>query len=105
MELNFLRLPCATQYIKVRDGPSLSSTLLTELQGGDTMHSPDAIGQNMNVPLRLESGRAQLLLEFFAGEESSLTNQSGLICTGGFLANVEQLSESFCKLDAKKKIP
>ncbi|KAL9912074.1 thrombospondin-1 like protein golden goal isoform 2-T9 [Glossina fuscipes fuscipes] len=100
MELNFLRLPCATQYIKVRDGPSLSSTLLTELQGGDTIHSTDAIGENMNVPLRLESGRAQLLLEFFAGEESSLTNQTGLMCTGGFLANVEQLTKNSSETSA-----
>ncbi|XP_050336615.1 uncharacterized protein LOC126763309 isoform X1 [Bactrocera neohumeralis] len=100
LSLNFLRLPCPAQYIKVRDGPSLSSTLLIELNGGS----------NLNMPTQIESSGAQLLLEFYAGEPSdvqaSANGQSNhnnssnntvagsvnAACTGGFLANVEQIA-------------
>lgn len=97
MQLNFLRLPCATQYIKIRDGPSLSSTLLIEMQGGN-----GNADMGSNLPISLESSGAQLLLEFYAGEvveaNVSHTNthagiHNGLICTGGFLANVEQMGK------------
>lgn len=108
LSLNFLRLPCPAQYIKVRDGPSLSSTLLIELNGGS----------NLNMPTQIESSGAQLLLEFYAGEASDVpanghgnsNNNSkknnnnnnnnvttmgsvNAACTGGFLANVEQIGE------------
>lgn len=108
MQLNFLRLPCATQYIKIRDGPSLSSTLLIEMQGGNTgaPGGSNTIGvgggntYSGNLPVSVESSGAQLLLEFYAGEEVNITNNhtdihAGLICTGGFLANVEQIGK-FC---------
>ncbi|XP_054084951.1 uncharacterized protein LOC105210728 isoform X2 [Zeugodacus cucurbitae] len=107
LNLNFLRLPCPAQYIKVRDGPSLSSTLLIELNGGS----------NLNMPTQIESSGAQLLLEFYAGEPSSDVHANAIghdnnsksksksnssnnntvvgsvnaACTGGFLANVEQI--------------
>ncbi|XP_053953256.1 uncharacterized protein LOC128860053 [Anastrepha ludens] len=111
LSLNFLRLPCPAQYIKVRDGPSLSSTLLIELNGGS----------NLNMPTQIESSGAQLLLEFYAGEASDVAvsansktnnNSSGnarvvggvvgdvvganvnAACTGGFLANVEQIARN-----------
>ncbi|XP_011204922.2 uncharacterized protein LOC105227343 isoform X2 [Bactrocera dorsalis] len=102
LSLNFLRLPCPAQYIKVRDGPSLSSTLLIELNGGS----------NLNMPTQIESSGAQLLLEFYAGEASDVqasangqsnNNNSGTntvagsvnaACTGGFLANVEQIARN-----------
>lgn len=112
MQLNFLRLPCATQYIKIRDGPSLSSTLLIEMQGGTTGvggvgggggGSGGGGGGNAysgNLPVSLESSGAQLLLEFYAGEEANIANNTdihtGLICTGGFLANVEQIGKFCC---------
>lgn len=99
LSLNFLRLPCPAQYIKVRDGPSLSSTLLIELNGGS----------NLNMPTQIESSGAQLLLEFYAGEandvqapangQSNNSNNNTVAgsvnaaCTGGFLANVEQIGE------------
>ncbi|XP_061393750.1 uncharacterized protein LOC133329276, partial [Musca vetustissima] len=98
LQLSFLRLPCATQYIKIRDGPSLSSTLLIELQGGS-----GGVGGNGNgnLPVFVESSGAQLLLEFFAGEDGSggsIANNTeihtGLICTGGFLANIEQIAKN-----------
>ncbi|XP_065362143.1 uncharacterized protein gogo [Calliphora vicina] len=97
LQLNFLRLPCATQYIKIRDGPSLSSTLLIEMQGGTTGSGGGGGGNaySGNLPVSLESSGAQLLLEFYAGEEANIANNTdihtGLICTGGFLANVEQI--------------
>lgn len=118
LQLSFLRLPCATQYIKIRDGPSLSSTLLIELQGGSGGAGGGGIGGgngiagaantagattsqgNGNLPVFVESSGAQLLLEFFAGEDGSggsIANNTeihtGQICTGGFLANVEQIGE------------
>uniref|UniRef100_A0A1I8N531 Netrin receptor UNC5 n=1 Tax=Musca domestica TaxID=7370 RepID=A0A1I8N531_MUSDO len=96
LQLSFLRLPCATQYIKIRDGPSLSSTLLIELQGGTTTSQG-----NGNLPVFVESSGAQLLLEFFAGEDGSggsIANNTeihtGQICTGGFLADVEQIGKN-----------
>ncbi|XP_020713274.1 uncharacterized protein LOC101454037 isoform X2 [Ceratitis capitata] len=111
LSLNFLRLPCPAQYIKVRDGPSLSSTLLIELNGGS----------NLNMPTQIESSGAQLLLEFYAGEASDVpanghgysnnnnnknnnnnNNNNNVTtmgsvnaaCTGGFLANVEQIARN-----------
>ena len=98
MQLNFLRLPCATQYIKIRDGPSLSSTLLIEMQGGNNAGVANAdMGSSSNLPISLESSGAQLLLEFYAGEVVDNNNvthtHAGLICTGGFLANVEQIGK------------
>ncbi|XP_067647542.1 uncharacterized protein gogo isoform X2 [Eurosta solidaginis] len=103
LSLNFLRLPCPAQYIKVRDGPSLSSTLLIELNGGS----------NLNMPTQIESSGAQLLLEFYAGEAIDVATSThsknstkvdddgaavggGVIaaCTGGFLANVEQIARN-----------
>lgn len=104
LQLNFLRLPCATQYVKIRDGPSLSSTLLIELQGGTVVGGSGGGGgvnaYSGNLPVSLESSGAQLLLEFYAGEEANITNNTdihtGLICTGGFLANVEQIGKFYC---------
>lgn len=97
MQLSFLRLPCATQYIKVRDGPSLSSTLLVELNGdgatvgGIRRPSADHVG----LPLTVESSGAQLLVEFFSGDvNANGTSSAGYdaaLCTGGFMANVKPL--------------
>ncbi|XP_017059910.1 uncharacterized protein LOC108100487 [Drosophila ficusphila] len=90
LALSFLRLPCASQYIKVRDGPSLSSTLLVELNGGGL------ILKGVGVPVSVESSGGPLLVEFFAGEghatNATASDQQGnAACTGGFMANVQQL--------------
>lgn len=89
-------MPCSEQYIKIRDGASLSSTLLAELRGGS----------NLNLPFNVRSSGAQLLLEFYAGTEFTKINSTtttttpysnsgagvvNLACTGGFLANVAQV--------------
>ncbi|KAH8379331.1 hypothetical protein KR009_004210 [Drosophila setifemur] len=94
LALSFLRLPCATQYIKVRDGPSLSSTLLVELNGGG-LTLKGAVSES-GIPVSVESTGGQLLVEFFAGDgpvgnASSATQEGSATCTGGFMANVEQL--------------
>ncbi|XP_044317508.1 uncharacterized protein LOC108040179 [Drosophila rhopaloa] len=94
LALSFLRLPCASQYIKVRDGPSLSSTLLVELNGGGL------ILKGVGVPVAIESTGGQLLVEFSAGDvgqaaNASASSQEGsAACTGGFMANVQQLLTS-----------
>ncbi|KAJ8961826.1 hypothetical protein NQ318_021441 [Aromia moschata] len=69
-------LPCGTQWLKVRDGNSLSSNLLADLSG-----VPDT------TPAVVNSTGSNLLLEFFSEETSS----SQQICGGGFLAHASQL--------------
>ncbi|XP_034105109.1 uncharacterized protein LOC117568517 isoform X1 [Drosophila albomicans] len=101
LQLSFLRLPCGTQYIKVRDGPSLSSTLLVELNGNGAagaggIRRPAVDGSgHIGVPLTVESTGAQLLVEFFSGDTSGNSTSSAgydaASCTGGFMANVRQL--------------
>ncbi|XP_017081148.1 uncharacterized protein LOC108114599 [Drosophila eugracilis] len=90
LALSFLRLPCATQYIKVRDGPSLSSTLLVELNGGGL------ILKGAGVPVSVESTGGQLLVEFYAGDgqAANATQEGSAACTGGFMANVQQVLAS-----------
>ncbi|KAH8259201.1 hypothetical protein KR026_000721 [Drosophila bipectinata] len=93
LTLSFLRLPCATQYIKVRDGPSLSSTLLVELNGGGLVLK-GATGEG-GIPVSVESTGGQLLVEFYAGDSQAGNTSSSAVqdaqCTGGFMANVHQL--------------
>ncbi|XP_043647981.1 uncharacterized protein LOC122616553 [Drosophila teissieri] len=86
LALSFLRLPCASQYIKVRDGPSLSSTLLVELNGGGL------ILKGAGVPVAVDSTGGQLLVEFSAGDgqAGNATQEATAACTGGFMANVQQ---------------
>ncbi|KAH8303561.1 hypothetical protein KR018_003270 [Drosophila ironensis] len=91
--LSFLRLPCASQYLKVRDGPSLSSTLLVELNGGGLILK-GAAGEG-GAPVSVESTGGQLLVEFYAGDghantSSSAAQDASATCTGGFMANVQQ---------------
>ncbi|EDV97370.1 GH14733 [Drosophila grimshawi] len=100
MQLSFLRLPCGTQYIKVRDGPSLSSTLLVELKGdgatmADIRRAPGEDGSQGGLPLAVESSGAQLLVEFYSGDmtgnSTSNAGYTAAACTGGFMANVKPL--------------
>ncbi|XP_055696759.1 uncharacterized protein LOC129797908 isoform X1 [Phlebotomus papatasi] len=75
-KLDFFRLPCATQYLKIRDGDSLSSELIGEFIGGYT-----------RVPDSATSSGSQMLLEFLSDELASM----GESCGGGFLAHVQQI--------------
>ncbi|XP_055904948.1 uncharacterized protein LOC129940590 [Eupeodes corollae] len=79
-EISFLRLPCVSQYIKIRNGPSLSSALLTELISNDDIETQST----------WESTGQHILVEFYSGD-SNLIEAS---CTGGFLANIEQIQPS-----------
>ncbi|XP_068909443.1 uncharacterized protein gogo isoform X3 [Tenebrio molitor] len=70
------RLPCGTQWLKVRDGSSLSANLLADLSGAaDT------------TPSVVNSTGSNLLLEFF----SDKIVVGGQICGGGFLAHASQI--------------
>ncbi|XP_015837696.1 uncharacterized protein gogo isoform X3 [Tribolium castaneum] len=70
-------LPCGTQWLKVRDGSSLSANLLADLSG-----APDT------TPSVVNSTGPNLLLEFFS-EEIAI---GGQICGGGFLAHASQIN-------------
>ena len=70
-------LPCGTQWLKVRDGSSLSANLLADLSG-----APDT------TPSVVNSTGPNLLLEFFSDEIAV----GGQICGGGFLAHASQIS-------------
>ncbi|XP_017775966.1 PREDICTED: uncharacterized protein LOC108562210 isoform X2 [Nicrophorus vespilloides] len=69
-------LPCGTQWLKIRDGSSLSATLLADLTG-----DPES------TPAVVNSTCSSLLLEFYS-DEISTSNQ---FCGGGFLAHATQL--------------
>ncbi|KAF2884467.1 hypothetical protein ILUMI_21705, partial [Ignelater luminosus] len=70
------RLPCGSQWLKVRDGSSLSANLLADLSG-----APDS------VPSVVNSSGSNLLLEFFSNEAPT----AGHLCGGGFLAQAIQI--------------
>lgn len=72
------RLPCGPQWLKVRDGDALSSTLLAHLTG---VLSPQHVVLNSTGNF--------LLLEFFSDEEVAVGEE----CWGGFLAHVQQLGK------------
>lgn len=77
------RLPCGTQWLKIRDGNSLSSNLLADLWSGrDTQ------------PSIVNSTGSNLLLEYFSDEifteTSSIAERD---CVGGFLAQAVQMSK------------
>lgn len=79
------RLPCGTQWLKIRDGNSLSSNLLADLWGGrDTQ------------PSIVNSTGSNLLLEYFSDEVFSVsTSMARHDCGGGFLAQALQISMLF----------
>lgn len=78
LKLDFLRLPCAAQYLKVRDGDSLGAQLVVEYEGGTV----ESLNQNLAV-----STHSQILIEFFS-DELALMGDS---CGGGFLVHVHQI--------------
>lgn len=74
------RLPCGTQWLKVRDGSSLSGTLLEDLSG-----LPES------TPSVVNSTGPNILLEFFTEEIAT----GGSFCGGGFLAYAIQTRKLF----------
>ncbi|ERL95330.1 hypothetical protein D910_12596, partial [Dendroctonus ponderosae] len=69
-------LPCGNQWLKIRDGSSLSSALLSDLSG-----------QPGTVPSQVNSTGPNLLLEFYS-DDITLGSQ---VCDGGFLAEASQI--------------
>lgn len=72
--MEHFRFPCGSQWLKIRDGDSRSSTLIGELSRSHTT----------SVPV-ISSG-PKLLIEFFSDELLA----SGQECWGGFLAHAQQ---------------
>lgn len=69
--------PCGNQWLKIRDGSSLSSVLLADLSG-----------EPGTVPKQVNSTGANLLLEFYTDDVA----MGGQMCDGGFLAEASQIS-------------
>uniref|UniRef100_T1GGT1 CUB domain-containing protein n=1 Tax=Megaselia scalaris TaxID=36166 RepID=T1GGT1_MEGSC len=78
MKINYFRLPCEKQYLKIRDGDSVSSNLLSEKLPGI---------QNFSAPVT--SSGHKILIELFS--EKKISEDS--VCSGGFLAHVELIEE------------
>lgn len=78
MKINYFRLPCEKQYLKIRDGDSVSSNLLSEKLPGI---------QNFSAPVT--SSGHKILIELFS--EKKISEDS--VCSGGFLAHVELIGE------------
>lgn len=76
--IDFFRLICPTQYLKIRDGDSLASDLIAEYIGG-----------NDNFVKSIISTESQVLIEFYSNELSTI----GESCKGGFLSHAQQISK------------
>lgn len=78
MKINYFRLPCEKQYLKIRDGDSVSSNLLSEKLPGN---------QNFSAPVT--STGPKILIEMFSEKKISVDS----VCSGGFLAHVELIGK------------
>lgn len=74
--IDFFRLICPSQYLRIRDGDSLAADLIAEYIGGT-----DKVTQSVI------SSESQILLEFYSNELSTL----GESCKGGFLTHAQQI--------------
>ncbi|KAB0800461.1 hypothetical protein PPYR_06201 [Photinus pyralis] len=70
------RLPCTSQWLKIRDGSSLSAILLADISGGSDIDTPI-----------INSSGSNLLLEFYSNEDES----SSHLCNGAFVVKAMQL--------------
>lgn len=75
-KVDHFRLPCGSQWLKLRDGNSLSAQLVAQL-----------VGTPYKTPPAVISTGPHLLLEFFSDELMA----AGEICGGGFLAHAQQI--------------
>lgn len=80
------KFPCSGQYVRARDGDSLSAILLADV----------AFDKNAPESGTIISSQQSLLLEFFS-DEMVVARSS---CSGGFLAHVS----AYCKYNTKKMI-
>ncbi|RZF33561.1 hypothetical protein LSTR_LSTR008207 [Laodelphax striatellus] len=83
LSLEQFRLPCTSQWVKIRDGDSLSSNLLAQLAGMPML------------PHHVVSSGPCLLLEFFSDSKIA----AGEECWGGFLAHAQQLDPNGSAFD------
>ncbi|KAJ6635680.1 Hemicentin-1, partial [Pseudolycoriella hygida] len=74
--IDFFRLICPSQYLRIRDGDSLAADLIAEYIGGTDKLTQSVI-----------SSESQILLEFYSNELSTL----GESCKGGFLTHAQQI--------------
>lgn len=75
--MDFFRLVCTSQYLRIRDGDSLASELIAEYIGGND----DQLSKS------IISAESQLLLEFYSNDLSTLDES----CRGGFLIHAQQI--------------
>lgn len=75
--MDFFRLPCSNQFLKIRDGDTLQSDLIGEYIGGME-----------NKLSQIESSSSQILIEFYSENLSDLDHG---LCGGGFLGHAMQI--------------
>lgn len=80
VKIDFLRLPCSAQYLKIRDGDYLGAQLVVEYEGGTIKPPKQEVAISTN---------SQLLVEFFSDELAVM----GDSCGGGFLVHVQQIPQ------------
>lgn len=85
--VDFFRLACGTQYVRIRDGDSLASELIAEYVGGSewTTNSGAPQRQRQRSAAVLAS-QSQILLEFYTNDLAVLGDE----CKGGFLIHAQQ---------------
>ena len=77
LHLDQAKLPCPGQYVRARDGDSLSAELLADV----------AFDRKEPATGTIVSSAQTLLLEFFSDEVMA----EGESCVGGFLAHISML--------------
>lgn len=87
--VDFFRLACSTQYVRIRDGDSLASELIAEYVGGSQWNG----GRSEQQPKKQQQQRdavvasqSQILLEFYTNDLAVLGDE----CKGGFLIHAQQ---------------
>ena len=81
LHLDQTKFPCPGQYLRARNGDSLSAELLADI----------ACDKNAPVSGTVVTSESNLLLEFFSDE----TTAAGESCIGGFLAHASTFREFF----------
>ncbi|GBP14291.1 hypothetical protein EVAR_71354_1, partial [Eumeta japonica] len=84
LRMEAVRLPCAGQALRARDGDSLAAPLLASWDGPDSNSMiPERNTGRVEGPLELEGGR-HILVE-------SISSNTSEYCAGGFLAHAMQM--------------
>lgn len=78
--IDFIRLLCPTQYVRIRSGNNLASELIAEFSGASTKNFEP-----------LTSDDTSILVEFYSNQSKTSHSQS---CKGGFLIHAQQIRTS-----------